>query len=58
MYSDDLEGNTVYVNGVSNLELDPISVPNGTRIDFQVCVNYASELFCVLEDFMVWGETP
>jgi hypothetical protein len=42
-------------DGTTSLELSPISVPNGTRIDYQVCVTNMNETFCVQDDFMIWG---
>jgi len=42
-------------DGTTYLELSPISMPDGTRIDYQVCVTNLNEKFCVQEDFMIWG---
>jgi len=44
-------------DGQSYLQLDPIEAPNGTRIEYRACLgNLNSERFCVLDDFLIWGD--
>jgi hypothetical protein len=42
-------------DGVTKMLLDPIDLPNGTRIDYQVCIiDLTYEKYCVKDSFMVW----
>lgn len=44
-------------DGTTYLELDPIDVVNGTRIEYKVCVGDQKEdNNCIVDDFMIWAE--
>ena len=43
-------------DGRTTIELDPISAPHGTRIDYRVCVVTQSEAdVCIDDYFLIWG---
>ncbi len=43
-------------DGKSHLELGPISALNGTRIEYKVCItSLNNDIFCIKDDFMIWG---
>ena len=45
--------------GITNLNLEPIDAPNGTRIEYSVCLLGAgSDSLCVQDDFLIWDNTP
>jgi len=43
-------------DGFSMVNLDPIDVPHGTRIDYQVCVtDNSGQQACAEDFFLIWG---
>jgi hypothetical protein len=43
--------------GTSYLKLNPVDAPNGTLIEYQVCVSdLRDQRYCVKDDFMLWAE--
>ncbi len=43
--------------GITSVKLQPIDIPNGTRVEYQVCVMNMDERFCSVDDFLVWEPT-
>jgi hypothetical protein len=44
-------------DGTTYLVLEPLDVPNGTRIEYWVCVNNPStDNHCISDDFLIWAE--
>jgi hypothetical protein len=41
-------------DGITNVKINPLDIPNGTRVEYQVCVMNMDERFCSVDDFLLW----